>query len=201
MVLLFMFTFFLASALGKTPEAVRYLVGLSKEESSSAIWLELALALYRQQNSTASVEGEGWFMIKTLFGCTARSSASLAQSAARQSHNLKVVSSSLTGGSFFFLCTSFFFLFSFPFPFLLSLSFFFSFLLPFLFPSSFFCIFPLLFSLSLLIPFRFLAYEQSALLCKRSDPKASTSAILTAQAMVAFSHGDRDTCKQLLFQG
>ena len=136
MVLLFMFTFFLASALGKTPEAVRYLVGLSKEESSSAIWLELALALYRQQNSTASVEGEGWFMIKTLFGCTDRSSASLAQSAARQSHNLKVVSSSLTGGSFFFLCTSFFFsshslfLFSFPSPFFFfpspfSLSFFF----------------------------------------------------------------------------
>ena len=30
--------------------------------------------------------------------------ASLAQSAARQSHNLKVVSSSLTGGTFFSLC-------------------------------------------------------------------------------------------------
>ena len=30
--------------------------------------------------------------------------ASLAQSAARQSHNLKVVSSSLTGGTFFHFC-------------------------------------------------------------------------------------------------
>ena len=36
----------------------------------------------------------------SVLACT---SASLAQSAARQSHNLKVVSSSLTGGTFFLL--------------------------------------------------------------------------------------------------
>ena len=40
-------------------------------------------------------------VIEYMYLTTTHSAASLAQSAARQSHNLKVVSSSLTGGTFF----------------------------------------------------------------------------------------------------
>lgn len=97
-------------------------------EDNSSLWLQLALALFRDNNFAESQEG--WLIFF-------------------------LMSSSLTG------CT-------------LSLKF-----LKFLFLLS-----------------QFLAYKQSL----KSKSEESASAILTAQAMAAFSIGDKGACKKLLFQ-
>ena len=39
-------------------EAVLSLMGICKEENSSTVWLEVALALYRENNLTDSLQGK-----------------------------------------------------------------------------------------------------------------------------------------------
>ncbi len=118
-------------------------------------------------------------MVKKYFVSGLLVCASLAQSAARQSHNLKVVSSSLTGGTFFSFSHSFS-------------------------VSSSLRHYGATNHQSVLLNFFMVAYEQSLVLEKRRDSASgesgASSGILTAQAMVAYSRGDQDTCKQLLFQ-
>lgn len=58
----------------------------------SSLCIRLCLIMY-QTTSAYGQNSLAWLL---------KPCASLAQSAARQSHNLKVVSSSLTGGTFFF---------------------------------------------------------------------------------------------------
>ena len=98
----------------------------------------------------------------------------MAQSAARQSHNLKVVSSSLTGGTaffcfFFFVCVFFFIL------------------VDSVVPSD----------LEIYSFHFYVAYEQVLSTVKDEEHK---SAILSAVAMVAFAQKDYNKCKTMLFK-
>ena len=59
----------------------------------------------------------------------------------------------------------------------------------------------LFFSFSFWLLISFSAYEQSITIGKRnSDKEFKKSAALTTQAMVAYTQGDIDSCKKLLFQ-
>ena len=97
---MYVWYFNLCSTQGKMAEAMKHLQSLTLQGDVD-FRFELALGFYRKLRYAESSQGKSCVFIST---CTvfAGMSASLAQSAARQSHNLKVVSSSLTGGTFLF---------------------------------------------------------------------------------------------------